>query len=78
MRPLIFNVQHQVFRLRADTELTTPNTYAGADVVVRLAFGELSKGILIDGIGDPVERPYLSVMGVAGKLEVDAVLLCFL
>lgn len=39
------------------------------------AFLQRSEGILIDGIGNPIDGPHLSVVGMSGKLEVDAVML---
>lgn len=70
-----FDVQHEIFRLRADAELCAPNAETRTDVIVGMSFAQWSESVLIDSVGDPADGPYLSVVSMSGKLKVNAILL---
>ena len=72
-----FDVQHEIFRLRADAELCAPNAEARTDVKVGMSLAQWSESVLIDSVCDPADGPHLSVVGMPGKLEVDAIFLGF-
>ena len=42
-----------------------------------MSFSQRTESVLIDGIRYPTDRPHLSVMGVAGKLEINSIVFCF-
>ena len=66
-----FNIQYHIFRVGAYTELCSPYTETGADIVLRMPFLQCPEGILVDSIGNPAYRPYLPVMGMASKLKKE-------
>ena len=66
------NSSDDVFALGAYAELTTPNAKARGDIELSVASLVGAPRAFVDMIGDPGNGPYLSAMGVATELEVDA------
>ena len=68
---------HNIFRARANAELSAPYSEAAADVILRASFLQGPESILIDGVGYPTNRPHLPIVSMTAKLKIDARLLGF-
>ena len=63
---------HHIFALGTDAELAAPDADAGGDIEPGIAALMATPRTFIDMIGNPGDGPYLSTMGVATQLEIDA------
>ena len=68
---------NNIFRARANAELSTPYSETAADVILRASFLQGPESILINGVGYPADGPHLPVVGMSAKLKIDARLLGF-
>ncbi len=64
-----------ILRLGSDAEFSAPDAEAGGYVVAGLSALVAAPRTLVEGISDPRDGPYLSAVGMAAELEVDAGLL---
>ena len=69
---LITHCSNHVFRTGTNTELSAPNTKARTDIEASIVTLILTEGTFVDRLSNPGNRPYLSVVGMPAKLEINA------
>lgn len=64
LRLSVVQCEDNVFAVRADAEFGAPDAEAAAHIIIGFPFPERAESIFIDGISDPRDWPYLSVVGM--------------